>query len=438
MLIRDYSRLDLTNPVADVPLNVGLVGWWLGLPNVSGGNRLWDIAGFTHGTIVNFNPSIWRRTQRGFGALDYNGTNQSVNLSTSSKLSITGSFTYTAWINADVAFSTTQSIMGRFAGSGARGPYLRGTDSSGNKIQMFVTPDGSTLVNRLSSSNITVGQDAFVAGVYNSVAQTLDVYINGVLSNGTLSGTVPSSVSNPSGTDFKFGIRSDDSDPFNGRIDDIRIYNRAITASEMWLLYQHGLRGYCTPDSPLRWRRRTFLVPEQAAGGPTYTLTCATGNFTLTGNATSLQVARKLPTAVANFTLTGNAVNLVYTPTGGPTYTLTCSTGNFALTGMNVGFIASRKLATQAASYTLTGNAAGLAVGRKLATQAGSFTLTGNATTLQVARKLVTQAANFVLTGIAVGLTYSGAPTFVNKILTTSTIGRVIRTTSNIARKVRT
>lgn len=47
--------IDLGDPVADHPLNYGLVAWWLGLPNTSGGGTLFDLVrqpGYD-GTLTN-------------------------------------------------------------------------------------------------------------------------------------------------------------------------------------------------------------------------------------------------------------------------------------------------------------------------------------------------------------------------------------------------
>jgi len=70
-----------------------------------------------------------------------------------------------------------------------------------------------------------------VAGVYNATARTLDIYVNGVLDDGTLLGTVPSSQVNTN-VNVNIGRRTGGF-YFNGLIDEVRIYNRALTASEI-------------------------------------------------------------------------------------------------------------------------------------------------------------------------------------------------------------
>jgi hypothetical protein len=70
-----------------------------------------------------------------------------------------------------------------------------------------------------------------VAGVYDAAAQTLDIYVNGVLNNGVLVGTVPAAQVNAVAS-ANLGRRNGGYH-FNGRIDDVRIYERALSAVEI-------------------------------------------------------------------------------------------------------------------------------------------------------------------------------------------------------------
>ncbi len=70
-----------------------------------------------------------------------------------------------------------------------------------------------------------------MAGVYNATAQTLDIYVNGVLDNGVLSGTVPAALVN-SVQHVNIGRRTGGY-YFQGIIDEVRIYSRALSAAEI-------------------------------------------------------------------------------------------------------------------------------------------------------------------------------------------------------------
>src|SRR5512139_1929991 len=176
------------------------------------------------------------------------------------------------------------------------------------------------------------------------------------------------------------------------------------------------------------WGERAWGGSPAAAGGG-YTLTAATGTFTLTGNATGLIAARSLTADRAQFTLTGNATGLnvgrkltadfaAFTLTGydaGLTYSggaavLTAERGQFTLTGNATGLVAARKLTADAAALTLTGNAAALNYGKTLTAARGQFTLTGQDVAFGRTYVLTADPAAFTLTGRDAGLTYSGAP----------------------------
>ena len=65
----------------------------------------------------------------------------------------------------------------------------------------------NTFAQRYSTTVRSLNVWYHVAGVYNASARTLDIYVNGVLNNGTLSGTVPASQIN-SADNVNIGRRS--------------------------------------------------------------------------------------------------------------------------------------------------------------------------------------------------------------------------------------
>jgi hypothetical protein len=70
-----------------------------------------------------------------------------------------------------------------------------------------------------------------VAGVYNAAKRTLDIYVNGVLNNGVLWGTIPALRTVPN-INVNIGRRSGGF-YFKGVIDDLRVYNRALSQAEI-------------------------------------------------------------------------------------------------------------------------------------------------------------------------------------------------------------
>ena len=73
-----------------------------------------------------------------------------------------------------------------------------------------------------------------VAGVYDAATQSLHVYLNGQLDDGLLQGTVTATQQNSS-DNVNIGQRPGlpGTFNFNGLIDDVRIYSRALTQAEI-------------------------------------------------------------------------------------------------------------------------------------------------------------------------------------------------------------
>jgi hypothetical protein len=73
-----------------------------------------------------------------------------------------------------------------------------------------------------------------VAGVYDATNRTMNVYLNGQLNNGALVGTIPAAQPN-SNQNVNVGQRPGSPGTFNfeGMLDDVRIYNRALSALEI-------------------------------------------------------------------------------------------------------------------------------------------------------------------------------------------------------------
>lgn len=220
----------------------------------------------------------------------------------------------------------------------------------------------------------------------------------------------------------------------NKRVQNVKVWDRALSAAE--LLAESYARYVVNPQNLNFWwpldradqpydysgkaRHPTVsglttepgVALQQARPKPrkvlyratnAYTMTAASGSFTLTGNAAALTAQRKLAAATQSFTLTGNAARLARG------YTLAASSGTFTLTGQAAALTAARKMAAASGTFTLTGNAAGLAAARKLTASSASFTLTGQDAGLKAARVLTAASGSFALTGNDATLTYSAA-----------------------------
>src|SRR3989338_9673126 len=86
-------------------------------------------------------------------------------------------------------------------------------------------------------NSVLINQWTHIAGTYNG--SNIIVYINGVQSNSVSpTGTYGGDTSN-----WGIGATSGGSTPFNGSIDEVRIWNRSMSADEVWAIYNMGAAG---------------------------------------------------------------------------------------------------------------------------------------------------------------------------------------------------
>lgn len=124
------------------------------------------------------------------------------------------------------------------------------------------------------------------------------------------------------------------------------------------------------------WRVEIVEWPAASSG---YTLTTDHGALTLSGQAVTLRVSRRL----------------------------TATHGTYTLTGQVVGLRAARKVAANHGVYALAGQAVGLRSARKVAAAHGTYTLTGQAVSLRAARRVVADYGSLALDGQVVDLVYT-------------------------------
>ncbi|MFL6180501.1 MAG: PQQ-dependent sugar dehydrogenase, partial [Actinomycetes bacterium] len=182
------------------------------------------------GTLTN--GATWG-TGRNAGAVLLDGSNDFVELGNPSLLQLTGSMTVSAWVNA-AAFPVDDAAVVSKRASGEVGYQLDLTVDRGPRTIGFKLTNGSGgTMFRYGATALQAGTWYFVSGVYNAATSELHVYLNGQLDDGTLLGTVTASQQN-STANVNIGRRpTGNGFNFNGRLDDVRIYNRALSVAEI-------------------------------------------------------------------------------------------------------------------------------------------------------------------------------------------------------------
>jgi hypothetical protein len=198
---------------AGIPITrTGLVGEWLFTNNLNdtSGNAYDGVAtGATFGTDRFGNAN---------GAAVFNGINQYISVPSETDFELTGDLTVSAWINP-VAITQLAGIASKCQSSSCAAFTFR----------LGFTGDIDLDSNTASSSvpsQITAGTWTHVAGVMSGTTAT--IYVNGVSMFTHAQGFTPQYRNNT----LRFGVDYQASF-FDGSIDDIRIYTRALSASEV-------------------------------------------------------------------------------------------------------------------------------------------------------------------------------------------------------------
>jgi glucose/arabinose dehydrogenase/PKD repeat protein len=165
-------------------------------------------------------------------AVNLDGSDDFVNLANPTGLQLTGSMTVSAWVNSAAFPAADAAIVSKRAGTEVGYQLDTTTDRGPRTVGFKLTSSSGSNMMRYGATTLQLNTWYHVAGVYDATARTMNVYLNGQLDNGSLVGTVTATQQN-SANNVNIGRRGTSGYAFNGRIDDTRIYNRALSAAEI-------------------------------------------------------------------------------------------------------------------------------------------------------------------------------------------------------------
>ena len=213
-----------------------LVGWWKFDEQSSGTcptttSYVVDSSHSGSGPGTCFNSPTYVQGRVGQGALSFNGSNQYVSSTNGPNFFSGAPFTMSAWVLMN-SVSGYQIIVQNVGGGGYNclfGVKIGSNNAAGFNLYLAGTPNIQTVNTTAPISNVWY----HVVGTYDGAYAR--IYVNGVLQSTSSSGT---------STGYSGGIyiaRPQGSNNYwNGSIDDVRIYNRALSASDVAMLYQYG------------------------------------------------------------------------------------------------------------------------------------------------------------------------------------------------------
>ena len=183
------------------------------------GTTVTDLSGNgNNGTVAN---TTWAATGKYGKALNFNGTSALVTVPNAASLQLSTAMTLEAWVNPSTVSSAWRDVIYK----GDDNYYLEGTSSNGGAPALGGTFGGA---------NANIYGTALTANVWTHLAATYDgatlrLYVNGVQASSLARTGAIATSSNP----LQIGGDSLYGQYFRGLIDEVRIYNRALSVAEI-------------------------------------------------------------------------------------------------------------------------------------------------------------------------------------------------------------
>ncbi|HLP77841.1 MAG TPA: LamG domain-containing protein, partial [Candidatus Paceibacterota bacterium] len=221
------------------PAPTGLVGMWRG-----DGNTL-DSGGTNNGTTpygMAYAPGIVGQ------AFDFDSSSRRVSIPDQTAFRLTNSLTIEGWI-----FPRQYNSGFIFFRGDNRGGYDAWTVDMYQAGFLNFQIDDATNNYASLLAPIATNQWQHIAATLDGATGDMKIYINGVLISQTNTAVRPIGNLDPA-YDPAVGIGNHGGSfhqfPFNGLIDEISLYSRALSQSEIQAIYSAGERGKCAPVAP--------------------------------------------------------------------------------------------------------------------------------------------------------------------------------------------
>jgi hypothetical protein len=161
------------------------------------------------------------------GALDFDGIDDGILVGSAAAVTGSGNLTLAAWVKIDPGSPLATVIQQREAGAtGHQGQYVLNVNASGT-VNFFIYNNSTYQFDLTTSGTVNDGQWHYLAAVREGIAGR--IYIDGVQA-ASGSGAVQALAPHPVAIGYD---HRDNNKRFDGLIDDVRIYERALSATEI-------------------------------------------------------------------------------------------------------------------------------------------------------------------------------------------------------------
>ncbi len=196
-----------------------MVSWWKAEDNAN------DSYGTNHGTMMNGATFAAGKVGQAFS---FDGVDDYIQVPDSISLDITNQITIDAWIKP---WALGGRVVDKISVGQTNGYLL---DTHDGKVRLIIADQVV-----YGSTNLPLNEFTHIAGTYDGFQ--LKVYVNG-----SLDGTLVAAVSIPvNSLSLRIGGDQEGRSNFYGLIDEVEVYNRALTAEEIAAIYNAGSAGKC-------------------------------------------------------------------------------------------------------------------------------------------------------------------------------------------------
>ena len=173
--------------------------------------------------VGTISGAAWSASGRYGAALNFDGVNDLVSVNDATVLDLTTGMTLEAWVNPDVAPSNWRSIIAKERASNSLTYQLTASSNSANRPATRIYASGG--VRALNGgTRLTAGTWVHLASTYDGAAMRL--YVNGVqVATQTQTGAITATTNL-----LRIGGSATMSQYFDGRVDEVRIYARALSS----------------------------------------------------------------------------------------------------------------------------------------------------------------------------------------------------------------
>jgi len=213
-------------------IHFGLVAYW-SFDVGKGDTTVYDMSGNrNHGTLTNMDATQdWVDGNTGLGqALDLDGSNDYVNIGDPPILNISGNITVSAWLKHTTGGSNTP-LVARW-GTDESYALFAGDVTTANALAFFI---------RVSNTNFTaISSNTYADGVWHHVVGIFDGSNVRLIVDGGVEDVIGDATSGPIDTpanNVVIGAYNNNGSNFDGQVDDVRIYKRALAPQEVKRLY---------------------------------------------------------------------------------------------------------------------------------------------------------------------------------------------------------